>query len=96
MGTRSSSQQSSHRREQLLRQAHFFKELADIFLLMEGQPVNFTMAQHLLHILRKKGNLTDPYQWDDDQLIRKISAYNRELKDQYLGGPGTEEPIINE
>lgn len=80
MGTRSSSHISNQRKERSLKQAHFLKELGDIFRLNDGDS-DFTMAQHLIHLLRRKGNLTDPYYWDDDQLMRKLSSYKRELRD---------------
>ena len=40
----------------------------------------YTQAQHLVHILRKKGDLKDVYFWDSQTLLSKIESYYDELK----------------
>lgn len=39
----------------------------------------YTIAQHLSHILRRKGIGPEPYFWDDTVLLNKIEAYLDEL-----------------
>lgn len=39
----------------------------------------YTMVQHLLHILRKKGDPKDPYTWSDEELLKKFENYYDEL-----------------
>jgi hypothetical protein len=39
----------------------------------------YTIAQHILHILRTKGKNKDPYFWDDVTLLSIIEEYLDEL-----------------
>lgn len=39
----------------------------------------YTLSQHVLHILRTKGKNTDPYFWDNITLLSIIEEYLDEL-----------------
>jgi len=39
----------------------------------------YTIAQHLAHILRKKKDSEESYYWDNDKLLKKIEDYKDEL-----------------
>lgn len=39
----------------------------------------YTIAQHLGHILRKKKDSEQSYYWDNDKLLKKIEDYKDEL-----------------
>lgn len=40
----------------------------------------YTLAQHFVHIMRKKEDSQDPYFWNNEKLLSKIEAYYDELK----------------
>lgn len=48
-------------------------------LIIESFP-KYTISQHLLHFLRKKGDKEDPYFWSSSKLLRKLELYYDELK----------------
>lgn len=39
----------------------------------------YTIAQHLAHILRSKGEAEEFFFWSDDKLLRKFESYHDEL-----------------
>lgn len=39
----------------------------------------YTIAQHLLHFLRKKNEPKEPYSWEDELLLKKVEDYYDEL-----------------
>ena len=51
--------------------------------ILESFP-QYTIAQHLYHILRKKGDLKDPYFWTDSELLKKFEHYYDELNNELL------------
>lgn len=57
-------------------QQQVFHLLVDI---VELYP-QYSFSQHLLHILRKKGDSKEPYFWEDDVLLKKLEDYYDELK----------------
>lgn len=40
----------------------------------------YTVTQHLWHILRKKGDGQEPYSWEDIKLLKKFEDYKDELE----------------
>lgn len=40
----------------------------------------YTMAQHLAHVLRKKSSHSEFYFWNDEQLLKKFEDYRDELE----------------
>jgi hypothetical protein len=44
----------------------------------------YTIAQHLCHILRKKGDVKEPYFWDDLTLLKKVEHYYDELQTELV------------
>jgi hypothetical protein len=40
----------------------------------------YTMSQHVCHILRKKGGAEESYHWQDEQLLKRFEDYYDELK----------------
>lgn len=40
----------------------------------------YTIAQHLVHFMRRKGESKETYYWKDDLLLNKIENYYDELK----------------
>lgn len=40
----------------------------------------YTITQHLYHIMRKKGDSQDVYNWGDDKLLKKFEDYKDELE----------------
>lgn len=51
----------------------------------------YKIAQHLLHILRKKGDSEDPYYWSDEKLLKKFEHYNDELVSELVVSKEEEE-----
>lgn len=46
--------------------------------IVEKYP-QYTMAQHLAHVLRKKNDPQDGYSWSDEKLLKKFEGYRDEL-----------------
>lgn len=44
----------------------------------------YTLSQHLWHILRKKGISNEPYFWNDNELLKKVEGYYDELKNDLI------------
>jgi hypothetical protein len=63
----------------------------NIMKVVEQYP-QYTMAQHMLHVLRRKGDVQDTYFWPDEKLLKKFEDYKDEL-DQELTSQVTEENI---
>ena len=42
----------------------------------------YTITQHLAHILRKKGDREEHYYWNNDKLLKKIEDYKDELESE--------------
>lgn len=40
----------------------------------------YTLSQHLCHILRKKKESKEPYFWNDELLLKKFEDYYDELR----------------
>lgn len=40
----------------------------------------YTVAQHLYHIMRKKGDTQDVYYWKDEKMLKKFEDYKDELE----------------
>ena len=74
--------EQSGKQDKTFKRAHVLKELQEIFSMSED---HYTIAQNLWSIMRRKENLVPPYEWTDDQLLRKLNSYKRELKDDILG-----------
>lgn len=58
---------------------------------------DITVAQHMLNVLRSKGELTGnpkikstttltPYNWSNDKTMKRLEEYEKELEQSYLGG----------
>lgn len=39
----------------------------------------YSVAQHLAHVLRRKGETDESYFWSDEKLLKKFEAYREEL-----------------
>lgn len=44
----------------------------------------YTVSQHLLHVLRKKTDTKEPYFWSEELLLRKLEEYNEELVSEFF------------
>lgn len=51
--------------------------LYNLVKIIESFP-QYTVAQHLVHFLRTKGD-KEPYHWDDKHLLSKVEYYYNEL-----------------
>ena len=43
----------------------------------------YTIAQHIVHIMRRKGDI-DPYFWTNENLLKKFEKYYDELNNDLL------------
>lgn len=50
----------------------------NLMRLVEEYP-QYSISQHLVHILRTKGDSQDNYFWDDAKLLKKFEDYRDEL-----------------
>lgn len=53
--------------------------LFNLAQIIEAFP-QYTIAQHLVHFLRKKRETKDVYFWSDEFILKKIEEYYDELK----------------
>jgi len=44
----------------------------------------YSITQHLLHVLRKKEDLKEPYYWSEDVLLKKVEDYYDELHNDLI------------
>lgn len=44
----------------------------------------YTFSQHLCHILRKKADLQEAYEWTDEKLLNKVEKYYDELQTELV------------
>ena len=44
----------------------------------------YTFSQHLCHILRKKVDLQEAYEWTDEKLLNKVEKYYDELQTELV------------
>lgn len=51
--------------------------------IVESFP-QYTIAQHMVHFQRRKGENQELYYWKDDLLLQKIEEYYDELKGDLL------------
>ena len=51
--------------------------------IVESFP-QYTIAQHMVHFQRRKGEPKELYYWKDDILLQKIEEYYDELKSDLL------------
>lgn len=51
--------------------------------IIESFP-QYSLSQHLWHMLRSKGTEGDPYFWDNATLLAKIESYNNELNTELV------------
>ncbi|GEM_PF-3470135 len=49
------------------------------FMQVVQQFPQYTISQHLCHILRKKEDSEESYHWNNDKLLKKIEDYKDEL-----------------
>jgi hypothetical protein len=52
---------------------HHFAEIVELF-------PRYTIAQHLVHVLRPQTGL---YQWNDEELLKKFEKYRDELENDF-------------
>lgn len=55
----------------------------NLIQIIEAFP-QYTISQHMWHILRTKGYEKEPYQWDNLTTLSKIEAYYNELNNDLL------------
>lgn len=65
---------------------HNIMEIVELF-------PQYTVVQHLYHILRRKGDAKDPYTWEDTKLLKKFEDYRDELEIE-LANNGVTEPEL--
>lgn len=53
------------------------------FMQIVQQYPQYTLAQHITHFLREKGDFENHYNWSNEKLLKKIELYKDEL-DQEL------------
>lgn len=51
----------------------------------------YTISQHIWHILRKKNEAKEAYFWSDDLLLKKTEQYYDELKEDLILNKNIEE-----
>lgn len=66
--------------QQIRTEQQFLYLLAQI---IEAFP-QYSIAQHLTHMLRKKNDIQDVYFWSQDTILKKIEQYYDELKELSL------------
>lgn len=44
----------------------------------------YTFSQHLCHILRKKSDFQEAYDWTDEKLLNKVEKYYDELQTELV------------
>lgn len=71
---------NSKTKQQIQTEQQFLYTLAQI---VETFP-RYTIAQHLVHFLRRKGDLKEPYNWPDTLMLSKVEDYYDELKSELL------------
>lgn len=54
--------------------------------IVESFP-QYNIAQHLLFLLRKKGDLQEAYYWTDLKLLKKFEDYKDELETELANQP---------
>ena len=47
----------------------------------------YTLSQHLCHVLRRKNEKKEPYWWETEVLLKKFEEYYDELKNDLLTLP---------
>lgn len=52
----------------------------------------YTISQHLTHILRKKNAKRDTYEWDDSFTLKRFEQYLDEIKQDLILYPEGYEP----
>jgi hypothetical protein len=50
----------------------------NIMKIVQEYP-QYSIAQHILHVFRRKGDVQDPYFWSDEKLLKKFEDYKDEL-----------------
>ncbi len=73
-------------KQQIRTEQQFLYTLAQI---VESFP-QYTIAQHLIHFLRKKGEAKETYFWSDEVVLQKLEFYYDELKQDLLLYPQEE------
>lgn len=56
-----------------------------IYLIMniiETYP-QYSLSQHLCHILRRKGDSDEAYYWDEEKFLKKVEDYYDELNHEF-------------
>lgn len=61
----------------------FLYILAQVF---EAFP-QYSIAQHITHFMRRKGDKKDVYDWSPETVLNKIEQYYDELKNDLLSNP---------
>lgn len=53
------------------------------FMNIVQQYQQYSVAQHIIHFLRTKGNSEDPYFWTNEKLLKRIEDYKDELDSEF-------------
>lgn len=64
--------------------------LYNLAQIVEAFP-QYTVSQHLLHILRRKNEDKEAYFWSEELLLSKVEDYYEELKVELVNQPEDEE-----
>lgn len=64
--------------------------LYNLAQIVEAFP-QYTVSQHLLHILRRKNEDKEAYFWSEELLLSKVEDYYEELKVELINQPEDEE-----
>ena len=49
-----------------------------LMLIVQSYP-QYSIAQHIAHVMRKKGDLEEAYYWNDEKLLKRFEEYRDEL-----------------
>lgn len=74
-------------KQQIRVEQQFLYTLAQIIEIFP----QYTMAQHISHFMRSKGDGKNTYFWSDETLLSKLEAYYDELKTDLLNNNQTDD-----
>jgi len=78
-------------KQQIRTEQQFLYILAQIIEIFP----QYTMAQHISHFLRSKGDGKSVYFWSDETLLHKLEAYYDELKTDLLNNNNNQDEDYN-
>lgn len=64
----------------------------NLIRLVEEYP-QYSVSQHLVHVLRTKGDPQDNYSWEDGKLLKKFEDYRDELERELTVSDSKQEEV---